>query len=74
MRNYRFSPKYICTFKEKYLRANRARFVTKELRKAIICKERLRNIYLKPRTETTQVEYNQQRNKCGSISRKSKRY
>ena len=38
MRNYRFSPKYICTFKEKYLRANRARFVTKELRKAIICK------------------------------------
>ena len=34
---------------------------------------RLRNIYLKQHTETTKVAYNQQRNKCVSILRKSKK-
>ena len=34
---------------------------------------RLRNIYLKQRTETTKVAYNQQRNKCVSILKKTKR-
>ena len=34
---------------------------------------RLRNIYLKKRTETTKVAYNQQRNKCVSILKKSKK-
>ena len=33
--------------KRKFLRANHASFVTKELRKAIILRARLRNIYLK---------------------------
>ena len=37
-------------------------------------RKRLRNIYLKLRTKTTKVEYNQQRNKWVSISKKSKRY
>ena len=46
---------------KKYLRANHASFVIKELRKAITERTRLRNIYLKQRTETTQVAYNQQR-------------
>ena len=48
--------------KKKYLRANHASFVTKELRKTILLKTRLRNIYLKQHTETTKVAYNQQRN------------
>ena len=47
--------------KKKYLRANHASFVTKELRKAIIQRTRLRNIYLKQRTEATKVAYNQQK-------------
>ena len=59
--------------KKKYLRANHASFVTKELRKAIMERTRLRNIYLKQRTETTKVAYNQQRNKCVSILKKTKR-
>ena len=59
--------------KKKYLRANHASFVTKELRKAIMLRTRLRNIYLKQRTETTKVAYNQQRNKCVSILKKSKK-
>ena len=56
--------------KKKYLRANHASFVTKELRKAIMLRTRLRNIYLKQRTETTKVAYNQQRNECVSILKK----
>ena len=34
---------------------------------------RLRNVYLKQRTETNKVAYNQQRNKCVSILKKIKR-
>ena len=34
---------------------------------------RLRNVYLKQRTETTKVAYNQQRNKCVNILKKTKR-
>ena len=59
--------------KKKYLRANHASFVTKELRKAIMLRTRFRNIYLKQRTETTKVAYNRQRNKCVSILKKSKK-
>ena len=58
--------------KRKYLRANHASFVTKELRKAIMQRTRLKNIYLKQRNEATKVAYNQQRNKCVSILKKSK--
>ena len=52
--------------KKIYLRANHASFLTEELRKAIMESTRLRNIYLKKRTET-KVAYNQQRKKCVSI-------
>ena len=34
---------------------------------------RLRNIYLKQRTETIKFAYNQQRNKCVNILKKQKR-
>ena len=44
--------------KKKYLRANHASFVTKELRKAIMQRIRLGNIYLKQCTEATKVTYN----------------
>ena len=64
----------VCTFKEKtYIRANHASFVTKEVRQAIMQRTRLRNIYLKQHTDTTKVTYNQQRNKCVGILKKSKR-
>ena len=59
--------------KKKYLRANHASSVTKELRKAVMQKTGLRNIYLKQCTEATKVAYNQQRDKCASILKKSKR-
>ena len=48
--------------KKKYLRANHASFVTMELRKAVMQGTRLRNIYLKQRTKTSKLKYNQQIN------------
>ena len=47
--------------------------MTKEHRKAIMLRTRLRNIYLKQCNETNKVAYNQQRNKCVSILKKSKK-
>ena len=47
--------------------------MTKELGKAIMLRTRLRNIYLKQRTETTKVAHNQQRNKCVNILKKPKK-
>ena len=48
--------------------------MTKELRKAIMQRTRLRDNYLKQRTEATKVAYNQQRNKYVGILKKSKRF
>ena len=58
--------------KKKYLRANHASFVTKEFRKAVMKRARLRNVYLKKRTEATKAAYNYQRNICVSLFRKLK--
>ena len=47
--------------------------MTKEFRKAVMKRARLRNVYLKKRTEATKAAYNYQRNICVSLLRKSKR-
>ena len=47
--------------------------MTKELRKAIMQRTKLRNIYLKQHAEITKVAYNQHINKCVIILKKSKR-
>ena len=59
--------------KTKHLRANHATFVAKEFRKAVMKRARLRNAYLKKRTEATKTAYNYQRNICVILLRKSKR-
>ena len=59
--------------KQKHLRANHGSFVTKELRKAIMKRSRLRNVYLQYRTEISKIAYNKQRNICVSLLKKSKR-
>ena len=43
--------------KEKYLRSNQGRFITKKLHKAIMKRSRLRNKFLRDRTEMSQKEY-----------------
>ena len=59
--------------KKKHLRANQASFVTKESRKAVMKRARLRNIYLKKRTEATKAAFSYPENIGVSLPRKSKR-
>ena len=48
--------------KRKYVRANEAPFMTKELHKAIMKRSRLRNKFLKDGTENNQKNFKHQRN------------
>ena len=48
--------------KKKYIRANEAPFMSKELHKAIMKRSRLRNTFLKHRTDTNKKTYSTQRN------------
>ena len=59
--------------KMKYVRANDQPFVTKELRKEQMKRSRLRNLYLKNRTETNALAYRRQRNKCVSLLKGAKK-
>ena len=59
--------------KRKYLRANHSNFITKELSKAILPRSKLRNLYLKVRSNENRIRYKKQRNICVSLLRKAKR-
>ena len=58
--------------KYKYLRGNHGKFVTKDLRKAIMKRSRLKNVYNKNKTDSSKTRYNQQRNICTNLLRKAK--
>ena len=55
--------------KKRYVRANEAPFMTKELHKAIMKRSRLRNKFLKDRTENNQKNFKLQRNFCKDLLR-----
>ena len=59
--------------KKKYVRGNHSPFMNKSLSKAIMVRTRLRNIFLKNRSEENKINYNKQRNLCVTLLRKSKR-
>ena len=59
--------------KKRTLRANQAPFMNKVISKAIMHRSRLKNRYLKSRCQEHKVAYNQQRNYCVSLIRKSKK-
>ena len=59
--------------KKKYIRAHHGKFVTEELSKAIMLRSKLRNQFLKTKTQEPKMKYNKQRNLCVSITRKVKR-
>ena len=59
--------------KNKFIRANNSNFVTKNLRKTIRKRSKLRNKYLRERMNEAKSLYNKQRNLCESILRKNKR-
>ena len=58
--------------KIKYKRGNHMPFITKDLSKAIMKSSRLRNNYLKNKTDSKRMLYKTQRNYCVSLLRKSK--
>ena len=58
--------------KTKTLPANSHQFMTKALRKAIMTRSRLNNIYLKNGNEENWVNYKRQRNFCTNLLRKTK--
>ena len=57
----------------KYIRSNNCNFMTKELRKAIMDRSKLRNKFLKTRNEESKRRFNRQKNFCVSLLRKIKR-
>ena len=59
--------------KKKYIRANEAPFMSKELHKAIMKRSRLRNIFLKHRTDTNKKNYSTQRNLCKKLLKNTKK-
>ena len=58
--------------KKKYARGNQMPFMTKDLSKEMMTRSRLRNKYLKDKTEENRLLYTQQRNECVSLLRKTK--
>ena len=54
--------------KKRYVRANQAPFMNKKLSKEIMTRSRLRNKFLKTKTDTNRKAYNKQRNYCVSFS------
>ena len=59
--------------KKNYVRGNRSPFMNKSLSKAIMVRTRLRNIFLKNRSEENKINFNKQRNLCATLLGKSKR-
>ena len=59
--------------KEKIIRGNESPFMNKTLKKAIMKRSRLKNKYLKENTPENKTNYNQIRNYCVMLVRKSKK-
>ena len=57
----------------KYLRANYAPFVTKELSKAIMLRSKLRNQYLKCKSEEARARFKIEENLCVILLKKTRR-
>ena len=58
--------------KSKYVRMNQGPFMTKQLRKEVMLRSRLRNIFIADNSELNRIAYTKQRNKCTSLIRKAK--
>ena len=59
--------------KKRYIRSNDCPFITKSLRKEHMKRTKLRNKYLKNRTDASASAYKKQRNKCVSLLKKAKK-
>ena len=60
--------------KLKYIRLNDGPFMNKELRKEIMIRSKLKNIFNREKTDASFLAYKKQRNKCTTLLRKAKRF
>ena len=58
---------------KKYICSNHANFVTRALRKAIMLRSRLQNVYLKEKSLESKKAYNKQHNICVKMVKKAKK-
>ena len=59
--------------KKRYIRANQSPFTNKTLQKAVITRSKLRNRFLKNKTQSNETAYKKERNYCVSLFRKEKK-
>ena len=62
----------VAPLKTNFLRGNHSKFVTKEVSKAIMLRNKLRDQFLKKRALEARTKYNKQRNICVSFVKKVK--
>ena len=60
------------TVKCKYLRGNDGPYMNKELRKAVMCRSRVKNRFYKEKSDLSRSAYKRQRNKCVNLFKKAK--
>ena len=64
---------YQALLRQKSVRGNHALFMTKELRKAIMTQSKIKNSYVRWPSLENFVAYKKAKNKCKSLTRKTKR-
>ena len=63
----------IAPLKSRFIRANQASFINKEIQRAVMIRSKLRKKILKSRSKSDKKAYNKQRNKCVTLLRKTKK-
>ena len=63
----------IAPLKSRFIRANQAPFIDKEIQRAVMVRSKLRKKILKSRSKSDKKAYNKQRNKCVTLLRKTKK-
>ena len=63
----------IAPTKQRYVRSNQMPFMNKNITKSIMTRSRLKNNFLKDRSERNRIAYNRQRNYCVNLIRKEKK-
>ena len=60
--------------KKRYIRANQGPFMNKTLQKRVMTRSRLRNKFVKYKTQSNETAYKKQRNYCVNLFRKEKNF
>ena len=63
----------IAPLKSRFIQANQAPFINKEIQRAVMVRSKLRKKFLKSRSESDKKPYNKQRNKSVNLLRKTKK-